>query len=109
MYGLTITPEPKYFAKLDRVVSHQVDKYGDTTHSNTPLGTCSQVERWANTGKRAPLSDPVRMMNMDAIRSPRKSSAPPPLAQLLTASAIAVEEATTSGIVEDMRGEDMRT
>jgi len=52
------------------------------THSNMGLGICSQVERFARTGNRAPLVEPMSIMNIEAILRRKDVSAPPPEPQL---------------------------
>ena len=52
------------------------------THSNTGLGTRSQDEFFAMTGNEAPLSEPMSMMNTEAILRWKNVSAPPPVPQL---------------------------
>jgi hypothetical protein len=48
------------------------------TNSNIGLGTCSQVDRFARTGNKAPDIEPTSIMNTEAILRPREELSPPP-------------------------------
>lgn len=48
------------------------------TNSNIGLGTCSQVDRFARTGNKAPAIEPTSIMNTEAILRPKDVSSPPP-------------------------------
>jgi hypothetical protein len=47
-------------------------------NSNIGLGTCSQLDRFARTGNRAPVVEPTSIMNTEAILRPKDESSPPP-------------------------------
>lgn len=51
---------------------------GNTTYSKRGLGILIHEECFAMTGKRAPIREPIRIMKTEAMRSPSRSSAPPP-------------------------------
>ena len=50
----------------------------EITNSNIGLGTCSQLDRFARTGNKAPDIEPTRIMNTEAILRPKAESSPPP-------------------------------
>jgi hypothetical protein len=79
-----MTPEPKYFAKLEvsKVTKFCVRKDKDT-HSKTLFGTSSHEDLFARTGNRAPIEEPIRMMKMAAIRRLGLLPSPPPEPQLM--------------------------
>ena len=58
------------------------------TNSNIGLGTCSQLDRFARTGNKAPVIEPTSIMNTEPILRPKDESSPPPEPQE-TASDIA--------------------
>ena len=66
----TMTPEPKYFAKLKVSLARLLsDK--QKTHSYTAFGTLSHDECLARTGNKAPVVEPARMIKMDPTRRPK--------------------------------------
>ena len=76
----TMTPEPKYLAKLcEYEVNIKYHNHEDLrTNSNTSLGTCSHLDRFARTGNKAPAIEPTSIMNTEAILRPKDESSPPP-------------------------------
>ena len=73
-----MTPEPKNLAKLYDHKLPWLWKKNLRTNSNTGLGTCSQLDRFARTGNKAPAIEPTSIMNTEPILRPKDESSPPP-------------------------------
>ena len=79
----------------------------ERTNSNTGLGTCSQVDRFARTGNKAPIIEPTSIMNTEAILRPKDESSPPPEPQS-TAADIASVGGKSGTQLGDIWGENDR-